>query len=148
MKEILYTKYNSTRKSEYQVSTSIVIEDNEKYVIKKAMQQKAEKHLLSICENARKIENLYSNIQIISNEKNDNVLKFPFIKGNALLKNIDFQNDSLNSIVEQLKEILTKIHTYNPEYVCDFKMTKNFSEFFTNCVPEDEKATTISNDSI
>lgn len=145
MKEILYTKFNSTRKPEYQVSTSIVVEDGKKYVVKKAIQYVAEEHLKIVSENAKKIESLYSQIKVVSNKSSQNALVFPFITGKSLLDNVDFANDSLEEIVEKVKNVLIKVNTYNPEYMCDFEMTDAFATLFENCNPKDEKATTISN---
>lgn len=145
MKEILYTKFNSTRKPEYQVSTSIVLEDEKKYVEKKAIQQVAEAHLKTVSENKKKIDALYTQIKLIPNEYDQKVLSFPYITGKSLMNDIDFQNDSLDVIIQKIKMILYVITSYNEEFLCDFEMTDEFAEFFKDCVPKDEESTKVSN---
>lgn len=145
MKDILYTKYNSTRKPEYRVSTSIIEENGQKYVVKKAMQQEAKPHLAVIVENGEKLAKLYSNIEIIENEYKLDFVVFPFVKGKSLLNGINFEDDAIEEIVEKLKAILFRVNSYNPEYVSEFEMTESFAKLFTGCEPQQEKATLVSN---
>lgn len=130
MKTILYTKYNSTRKPEYQLSTSIIEEDGLKYVVKKAIQPKAKEHLLSLPKKRTVLKNIYKDMDIVSCEVKDDMVVFPFVKGKSLLRDIDFQTDDVDDIVEKIKVLLEKIMQYKEECYCPFEMTEEFERCF------------------
>ena len=130
MKKVLYTKYNSTRKPEYQLSTSIIEEDGVKYVVKKAMQPRAKKHLLSLPEKRAVLEKIYKDMDIVSCQIKDDTVVFPFVKGESLLRDINFKEDSIDSIVEKVQIALKKTSQYKEECYSVFEMTDEFREAF------------------
>lgn len=130
MKKVLYTKYNSTRKPEYQLSTSIVEEDGIKYVVKKAIQPRAKKHLLSLPEKRAVLEKIYKDMDIVSCEIKDDTVVFPFVKGESLLRNINFKEDSIDDIVEKVQSALKKTSQYKEECYSVFEMTDAFRQVF------------------
>lgn len=145
MREVLYTKYNSVRKPEYQISTSIFVENDTKYVEKKAIQKSALAHVENIAKNAEKIKAVYKDIQVLSGECEDGKIVFPFLEGKSLLDDIDVKNEELDCIVEKLKKVLKKIHNYSSKYVDTFYMTESFENFFKGCNPEEEPAVILAN---
>ena len=69
MKKVLYTKFNSYRKTEYQIKTSILEEDGTRYVVKEAMNQKALHQLDRMKENYRLLSDAYKDIKVIPYEE-------------------------------------------------------------------------------
>lgn len=145
MKDVLYTKYNSLRKPEYQIGTSIYLEDGQKYVEKKAIQQSAIAHIETISQNADKIRDLYADIKILSGEREEKRIVFPFLDGKSLLWDLDVHNDTLDQIVEKLQRVIDKINQYHPAYIKEFEMTEDFREFFGEVSPKAEPAISIAN---
>ncbi len=145
MREVIYTKYNSVRRPEYQISTSIFLEDETKYVEKKAITKAAIEHIETILQNAEKMNDVYADIKILSGDYEEGKIVFPFIKGKNLLQGIDLKNEDLDVIVEKITLVLQKIHNYRPEYVDTFHMTDAFKDFFAECTPKEEPAVALAN---
>lgn len=145
MKEVLYTKYNSLRKPEYQISTSIYLEDGQKYVEKKAISKSAIAHIETLCGNAEVVRDLYADTKILSGEKTEKSIIFPFLKGKSLLSEVDVKHASLEEIVQSLQKILDKINHYNASYMKAFEMTPEFRAFFGEVSLNEEPAVSIAN---
>lgn len=145
MKEVLYTKYNSLRKPEYQISTSIYLENGQKYVEKKAIAKSANAHIETLSRNADVIRDLYIDTKILSGEKKEKSIVFPFLEGKSLLADVDVEHASLEEIIQSLQKILDKINRYNASYVSEFEMTPEFKAFFGEVSLESEPAISIAN---
>ena len=145
MRDVLYTKYNSLRKPEYQISTSIFLDDGIRYVEKKAIHSSAVEHVANIAKNSERVQNLYKDIKVLMGKPETGKITFPFLKGKSLLSDIDVKNDELEELVKKIKEILKKIHNYNLEYKVKFSMTEAFQNFFEGCEPAEEDAVTLAN---
>ena len=105
MREVLYTKYNSKRKPIYQLSTSIVQEGENRFAMKKAIQPKAKKHLISLVENRKKLEALYQKIEIVECQLQEEEILFPFVKGKHLLEDINLANGKIIATDQQRQAI-------------------------------------------
>lgn len=130
MKNVLYTKYNSTRKPEYQLSTSIIEENGTKYVVKKAIQSKAKEHLLSLPEKREKLVHIYKDMDIVSCEIVDEEIVFPFVEGKSLLRDVNFKEEDIDAIVEKVKTALQKVSQYAEDCYCPFEITEEFRDTF------------------
>ena len=145
MKEVLYTKYNSLRKPEYQISTSIYLENGQKYVEKKAIAKAAVAHMDTLFKNADLIGDLYAKTKILLGEKKEKSIIYPFLDGKGLLADVDVEHTSLEEIIQRLKKVLDKINHYNPSYVNTFEMTPEFKAFFGDVSLDSEPAVLIAN---
>lgn len=146
MKKVLYTKFNSYRKTEYQIKTSILEEDGTRYVVKEAMNQKAIFQLDRMKENYRLLSDAYKDIKVIPYEEyGDTGLKFAFKKGEPLLSGVDYIHDDIDQIVEKIQKALKLILNNKDEYICDFSMTDEFYNFFGEFKLEGEKAYKVAN---
>ncbi len=145
MKKVLYTKYNSTRRPEYRISTAIVAEDGRKFVVKKAMQAEAQDHVQQIIKNRSLIKDLYKDMDVIDCTEESDALVFPFINGKGLLDGVNFRDDEMSEIVAKIKEALSKINAYSEDYCCPFEQTDAFVELFGARNLDDEPAIRIAN---
>ena len=146
MRRILYKKYNSLRKPCFRLSTQIVEEDGVRYVEKAAMCPEAKVCLDRIMDNYETVRSVYKSIKPVGVKRTGDVLRFDFVKGDNFLKDIDFENDAFDSIVEKLNNAFHSMFDYRPEYVQRFVMTDKFREVFPDCeVSEERKAFSISN---
>ena len=148
MKKVLYTKFNSYRKTEYQIKTSIIEEDGIRYVEKEAMNDKAMLQLEKMKKNFSLLSDAYKDIKVIPYEESsqaEGCLKFEFKKGKQLLSDIDYIHDDIDDIVEKIKNALNLILNNKDEYICGFKMSEGFKSFFGEYKLENEKAYKISN---
>ena len=145
MKKVLYTKYNSLRKPEFQIKTNILSDGDNQYVIKQAMNDKAKLKLQSMKENHKLLSDAYKNIKVIPYIETEDGLKFDFIKGKPLLDGVDFAHESIDDIVDKVKKALDIVLDIDDKYIEDFKMTDKFSRLFPDCNPEGEKSYRVAN---
>lgn len=145
MKKVLYTKYNSTRKPCYRIKTSIILDNNERYVIKQPMCKEAAGHIEAIKRNYQLLSDFSDNSKPVSYEIYQDGLKFPFIKGKGLIDNIDLINDSNDELIAALKQAAGLIFDVNNSNSKEFEMTKEFSEIFPDIEISDEISFKVSN---
>ena len=137
MRKVLYTKYNSLRKPDYQVSTSIVRDGNEKYAIKKPQCKKALGHIETIKNNYNTIRKIYTKINPVKYTEEDNGLVFPFVTGTNLLNSIDFNSNNMKSLIESISSAISDVLDIKEEYRVPFSVTDEFRELFKDNSPEE-----------
>lgn len=131
MKRILYSKYNSTRKAQFQIGTKIFVEDGKKYVEKFALGQAAVAHINNIKKWNQLLGKAYRNIkfqEVIQNV--DGAITFAYIVGERL-------SDKLIDTMESKEEFLAMMHSYmdkmfdfTESYVKPFEKTSEFENVF------------------
>ena len=145
MRKILYTKYNSTRKPEFQIKTVIVQEDEEKYVEKKAMTQEAVAYIEQINKNCSLLKDVYQDVKVVSCSLREDMLGVPYIDGKRIYEYVDLKSGNIERIIGDLKEIVKKVCKYNSENISEFVRTDAFAAFFGECYPKVEPALKIAN---
>ena len=136
MNNVLYAKYNSLRRPEFQLATFISEVDGRKYVTKKPQNIKAREHLDRIKKNYDIISGFYNRIKPVSYvEKNDGI-EFEFINGVSVLKDVDFESDTIEIIVKKINEVIDVLLDAKEEYRTSFEVTKEFSDLFKEIEPE------------
>ena len=83
MKQILFVKYNRTRKPEYQIKTEIIRENGNIYVLKKALTSEACKHISDLKKYAEKISDIYTgfNVDIPEISEDGSCARYRYIDG-------------------------------------------------------------------
>jgi len=135
MSQLLYIKYNSHRRPEYQLSTRIVSDGDSKKVIKLPLTKAAEKQITAIKKSYLKLGDYYNKITPIPYSNYENGLSFDFIEGQSIISNIDFSKDSIEKIQEKLLSIMDEVLDVKEEYICDFEETEEFSKVFPDKHP-------------
>jgi glycosyltransferase involved in cell wall biosynthesis/uncharacterized protein YoxC len=132
MSELLYAKYNSIRKPEYQLATFIRRDGDRKYVVKHPIVPKAKLQMDAIKKNYKAVDGLYKNIKPIPFKKDGDDIIFEFVKGSPVLSYIEIATEDMDSIVEKLKDGLDAIYNYNDKYIEKFEITDEFTAVFGN----------------
>ena len=149
---LLYVKYNSTRRPEYQLSTEIreVYELRgkirkkrktvNKYVTKKPITSKAVSQIKQIEKNYESLQNYYNNIEVLpfkveQGEIGSNALKrpqisFEYVDGESVLAGLDFEKDSLDTIYSRLKKEMNILFDIREDRISDFVSTADFEKVF------------------
>ncbi|MCR5227998.1 MAG: glycosyltransferase [Eubacterium sp.] len=140
MSQLLYVKYNTLRKPEYQVETQIVSkatekDGSEKMVLKLPSCEAAKDHIITIRENFDKLKSYYKGIKVIPSSSYRDGLAFVFLKGKPITEGIDFAKDDIDDIVSKVQKLLDKILDVKDEFRADFEMTEEFEEYFPGCDP-------------
>jgi hypothetical protein len=146
MKKILFSKYNSLRKPQFQTETRIIEEDGALYVDKRPIRPTAQPHIDRISDNYEKVIRLYGeNLKVVSSRRTADGVAFPYIKGKSLLERINFERDPVPEIVEALKPQLQVITSVSREKIHEFVLSDGFSEMFPECRPGQCPAFTTAN---
>lgn len=145
MSKVIYTKFNSTRKTEFQLKTSIVEGEPDNYVVKSPLNKKAQKHLDNISVNYNRLKDYYKNIKPVPCEACGEGIKFPFVEGKTFMSDIDFQNDNIDIIKEKITDDLKEILNINQSYEKNFEISDEFKSIFPGCNPKAEKAYSCAN---
>lgn len=131
MENILFVKYNSTRKPEYRIKTEIINDGTNQYVRKVALGGEASNHISNLADYAKKINDVYANFTAFVPEIVDGkVAIYPFIEGESeesrLKKNLDDKDKLINGLhafVRCITELKSDKYTV-------FNMTDEFTNVF------------------
>lgn len=148
MKKILFTKYSNERASRFSIRTSIIEEDNRKYVEKTAVTEEADTHILNMQTAYEKLSKYYkgTDIEFSRCRLRNNTAVFDFIEGEPL-------TDRFENCLEKgdYKGIL-KLYEYFENIVMagkglkPFVKTEKFKEVFGDVsLPEGLRARDFSN---
>lgn len=154
MSQLLYVKYNTLRKPEFQVETRIIAkseeagkssgkdaskssdkDEAEKIVLKLPSTEAAKAHIVTIRENFEKLKGYYKGIRVIPSSSYRDGLAFVFLKGHPVTEGIDFAKDDIDDIVTKVQKLLDKVLDVKDEFKQTFEMTDEFREYFPGCDP-------------
>lgn len=133
MKKVLYTKFNSTRKPEFRLSTSIVLSENGTYVVKRAMEDKANAFIGILKSNYDMLCSHDTAIVPVPFTEEKDGLHFDYIEGRHVLGNIDFHCDTYERILSEIEAGIDLLFDFSEENTRPFKMSRRFQEIFPEC---------------
>ena len=137
MSKLLYVKYNSLRRKEYQLATYIFQDGDNRYVEKRPITPEAAKQIETIKENYRKLGDFYKNIKLIPVTDSEKGVRYNFVKGENLMKYVDEAADNKEKLYKTVADDLAEVFNVNDSDVQPFRMTEEFEKVFKDCVPED-----------
>lgn len=144
MKQVLYSKYNRTRKKEFQIGTKIYVEDGKKYVEKFALEQDSVPHIAHIAKWNDVLKNVYCNIRfqnVVSIV--DGAVTFEYLEGERLSDKIIENMGNKDQFMVLLHRCMDEIFVFQEEYVKPYEKSVGFSQVFGN-IENLEKLTAIS----
>ncbi len=137
MSKLLYVKYNSLRRKEYQLAIYIFQDGDNRYVEKRPITPEAAKQIETIKENYRKLGDFYKNIKLIPVTDSEKGVRYNFVKGENLMKYVDEAADNKEKLYKTVADDLAEVFNVNDSDVQPFRMTEKFEKVFKDCVPED-----------
>ncbi len=116
MENVLYAKFSSERKKEFQILTKIVLEKEQKHLYKFALNEKARSHINNIIINKEKIKKIEdNNIKVVNATKIcDDQIELEYIDGKTL-DNIIVEKLCNNEDSDTLDIIMHFINMIKPE---------------------------------
>lgn len=134
MKNILYSRISRDRKSSFQIITTIIEENGEKYVLKTAGTKDSEKHIQSLKKNYDILSKMYGkSINIIPCTLLDNkTARFDFVEGETLTNRIIrlYKAGDFETVVQLIKSVFNIMSSPLNDEKCDFKPDEKFKEMF------------------
>lgn len=147
MKQVLYSKYNRTRKKEFQIGTKIYVENGKKYVEKYALEDEAIAHIHNIGKWNTLLGKAYTNVkfQKAMDSENDAIV-FEYLEGKRISDELSESIDNKDVILAVLHRYMDEIFQFNEEYIKPFKKTESFKKVFGDVdVLDGMDATILSN---
>ncbi len=129
MNKILYSKITKERKKEFQIMTQIVLQDDEKFVVKTPLTESAKGHLIKMEQYSQKFQ--YDDVRPISCKLQGDAILFPFINGMTMSEQflaLVFNGEKLKALelLSKYKELVYK----TVEDIQPFESSKQFCEIF------------------
>ncbi|MFA9375942.1 MAG: glycosyltransferase [Lachnotalea sp.] len=130
MKDVLFVKYNRTRKQEYQISTSIFEENGSTYVEKKALYKESIPHIESLMKKSEQLAQVLQNVKVLLPRVEGNSAFYEYISGvTAEDKLLSFINNK-EVLLQEIKKLNDQIFDFKEEIIKEFEMTDSFREIF------------------
>ena len=128
--QVLYAKYNSTRRPEFRLTTEICESAEGRFVRKRAGEEAARAHLQELCRNGASLRDYYRNIRVIPAEPDGESVIFPYIKGQTLADAIDARGLDREAFVAQVNEKLAAVLSVRESCEVPFEKTEAFEALF------------------
>jgi len=128
--QVLYAKYNSTRRPEFRVTTEICEDEGGLFVRKRAGESAARAHLMDIDANVGSMRDYYDGVQVIPCEWVDGSLRFPYIEGQTLAEQIDAERLDRERFVARVNERLERALHVQQRFVTPFRTSPGFEAMF------------------
>lgn len=163
MAETIYVKYNRTRREEFQIKTSILLENGKKAVDKTALCPEGESHIRSFEKKYHLLKEESRHLTFLKPEIRDGgqTARFEFLEGRTLAESLgqtvskpvrDFgvgdrgEKEKREAVRKACEEALSIALSCRPEYISEFSMTEEFKEVFgQNFEEEGERSFRTSN---
>lgn len=127
---VLYSKYNSTRRPEFRLTTEICEDKEGKFVRKRADRTAAAAHLQKIKINHSALQGYYQNIRIVDVKQEDDSLRIPYIEGSTLEEIIGRKNLGKEEYLALVREKMDTVLAVQDQYKVPFKSTDEFESVF------------------
>ena len=140
-----FVAYSRERRENYRISTSIVEKKGGKYVVKKALNNRAEEHIKRMKDNERKWKNVLKGIKYLEGTIEDGMYVVPFVDGVQLDTYLyQWRNDE-KEFVKQVKFIIENYLATDDAHTVPFQYSKEFSQVFGEEYPQDSQSLKVTN---
>lgn len=145
--EILYVKYNRTRRDAFAIRTSIVRSQGKLQVEKTALSQEGQWHILSFQKKYEQLQKLNPEIHILRPEidRQRGTAIFQFLEGTTLAELLGGQIRQGQIPVEAIRKAMDFIYQISPDQVGAFQVTPEFTEVFGKVPELRDQAYRVSN---
>ena len=128
--QVLYAKYNSTRRPEFRLTTEICENAEGRFVRKRAGEEAARAHLEELCRNHESLRDYYDRVQVIPAVPDGASVVFPYIQGQTLADAIDARRFDREAFVAWVNEKLEAVLSVKEACQVPFERTEGFEELF------------------
>ena len=132
MRNVLFIKYNTLRRPEYQISTTIYEERGERFVEKAPCTKAAETHVERLETNYRLLTQAHANVEAEKPNIQNHIATYEYIPGKTLEEELQEEFDDVEVLIQKIRENLCYIYTYREEYQEKFACTDAFCRIFGN----------------
>lgn len=128
--KINYIKYNRERKEEFRFSTSIEEKNNKKYVVKRPLNEKAQKRVQNLLHHEEVWKNMLPNLKYAKGVIVENDYVLEFIEGVDLQMYLYRWIHTPEKLISKVKEIERKFFIPEKKNVVEFHPSEEFEHVF------------------
>lgn len=140
MKNVLFAKYNRTRKKEYQICTAIYEEALQTKVEKRALCPDAVAHILSLEQKSALYAKVLKKVNVLLPTISDNVAVYEYIDGITLEEYIVEAINNIDAFIERINEANERIFDINESFINGENVTiANIDCLYDNFIIKDDK---------
>lgn len=126
----VFCKSTEQRKRAFQIYTSIVVDNNIKYVVKEPVFEEGEKHIVNIYDNYHKLSKIYPD-EVVECKKSGKNIVFPFAEGKTFEEQIRNKvklcsDNEWSEVICEWKRLLTG----PDDNIINFDNSSNFQRIF------------------
>ncbi|MCI8307875.1 MAG: glycosyltransferase, partial [Lachnospiraceae bacterium] len=132
MKELLYAKYNRTRRREFQTAVKIYKTESGVIVEKEALCDDAVKHLKDMDASCKKYSDMYNEIVLLETALCGNAAICRYVDGESLSDIILREAAGEAGIIDNIKKYGMAVLDVNSRYIVEFTVTDKFVQLFGN----------------
>lgn len=144
-KTVVYARYNRSRKNKYRTST-IIYKDGEKwYVGKRALNQEAEKHILSLVEKDQMFSGSIRKLHVIEGEIKGREYRADYINGVNIDSHLFCLRHNKEKLLEAIQSILKEYLTPDESELFEFYLTDEFINIFGSVAPQQCRSLKVTN---
>ena len=147
MADVIYIKYNRTRKEEFQIKTEILREDGALWVEKSALTEAGIPHIRSFQNKYEALKRQHVNIQAAEPQisPDGRTARFAYLTGRTLAEELGEKIAGGQAPLEAIREVVEKICQVHPEYAAPFVITDRLTEVFGLTPKFQDQALAVSN---
>ena len=147
MADVIYIKYNRTRKEEFQIKTEILREDGALWVEKSALTEAGIPHIRSFQNKYEALKRQHVNIQAAEPQisPSGRTARFAYLTGRTLAEELGEKIAGGQAPLEAIREVVEKICQVPPEYAAPFAITDRLTEVFGLTPKFQDQALAVSN---
>lgn len=145
MKQVVFVKYNRTRKIKYQISTSIYQEGNTAFVEKKALTKEAISHIQKLLKNQEALQNVYTKITVLRPEMKEHRVVYPYIEGQTMEASFLPCLNQKDELLQKIQEANEMLFSFTDEATMEFSYESEFQNMFGGITGLSGKAVKTAN---
>lgn len=132
MVQIKFVKYNSTRREQFQIKTTILEENGTRYVEKAALTMEGAPHIWSFASNYSLLASEHRVLKFVEPVIHEDRFRarFPYLTGETLAERLGREIRGGKAPVEAIRDALDLVFDVYPEWVKPFQVTPEFLEVF------------------
>ena len=132
MVQMKFVKYNSTRREQFQIKTTILEEDGTRYVEKAALNMEGAPHIWSFASNYSLLAEQHRVLKFAEPVIQEDRFRarFPYLTGETLAERLGREICGGKAPVEAIREAIDMVFAVNPGWVKPFQVTPEFLEVF------------------
>lgn len=144
-KNVVYAKYNKSRREKYRICTYICKKNGKYHVRKKALNEAAKEHIFSLREKGKKFSGSMGKLHVVEGEIRGQEYQTDYTEGADIESYLFSLRHQKEKLLGEIRKILTDYLMPDESEFSEFYLTEEFENIFGTVVPERCKSLKVTN---